>query len=95
MRGYFSVSPSDPTAPPRVGPTLRLRGEGLDHSSLGNWAAEPLLGLEVTLDFTGCFPSTLDCTATWAPKPGWSWVSEEGRGRKTEEDNVQSSGEDP
>lgn len=49
MRGYFSVSPSDPTALPRMGPTLRLRGEGLDHSSLKNWAAEPLLGLEVTL----------------------------------------------
>lgn len=49
MRGYFSVSPSDPTALPRMGPTLRLRGEGLDHSSLENWAAEPLLGLEVTL----------------------------------------------
>lgn len=49
MRGYFSVSPSNSTAPPRAGHTAWPWGEGLDHSRLGNWAAEPLLGLEVTL----------------------------------------------
>lgn len=45
----FSVLPSDPTAPSKVSPCAPEGGRLNSRSSLGNWAAEPLLGLEVTL----------------------------------------------
>lgn len=77
MQSCLPIPPSDPSVLHKAGPTECPRGRAEQQKHLGNCAADPLLGLEVTLRAEKKIPATVSPVGVtdvwWAqvfPPPG-------------------------